>query len=126
MGNLGGYQLMTTLAKRVGGPGRLLALAVAGGYVVIRPVEAGAKRAFQEIRKRGVAGPTNGQVFRAMSPGEDRDLKIRAGDEFRVLESDGDAILIELLGDANNPYFVSGAFLRSISDFRHGSDTAAE
>lgn len=45
-------------------------------------------------------------------------LKFQKGDKFRVLETDGDAILIELLGNSNNPYFVSDSFLKSISDFK--------
>ncbi|MDG2987468.1 hypothetical protein KNP41_08455 [Latilactobacillus curvatus] len=32
---------MTTVAKKVGGPKQLLALVAAGGYVIIRGVEAG-------------------------------------------------------------------------------------
>lgn len=33
------------------------------------------------------------------------------------MECDGDAILIEVLDDPNNPYFVSSRLLRLISDF---------
>lgn len=33
MSNLGGYQALTTLAKKVGGPGKLVAL-IAGGVLV--------------------------------------------------------------------------------------------
>ena len=40
-------------------------------------------------------------------------------DTFKVLEIDGDAALIEKIGDENNPYFVSGCFLESISDYKH-------
>ena len=35
-----------------------------------------------------------------------------------VAGADGNATLIEKLGDNNNPYFVSTKFLRSISDYR--------
>lgn len=34
-----------------------------------------------------------------------------------VLECDGDAILIDVLGDHGRPYCVSSTFLRSVSDF---------
>lgn len=44
-------------------------------------------------------------------------LKFEIGNQFRVLEVDGDAALIEKIGDSNNPYFVSATFLRSISDY---------
>ena len=50
----------------------------------------------------------------------------RVGDEYRVLECDEDAILIEVLGDPNNPYFVSGALLATISDFPEGAPAEGE
>lgn len=53
MSNLGGYQLLTTAAKKVGGPGNLV-------------------------------------------------------------------VLIEKMGDTNNPYFISGDFLKEISDYTSG------
>lgn len=34
MSNLGGYQALTTLAKKVGGPGKLVALIAGGGVLV--------------------------------------------------------------------------------------------
>lgn len=36
---------------------------------------------------------------------------------FRVLECDGDAVLVEVVGNTDNPHFVSRAFLVSISAF---------
>jgi hypothetical protein len=117
MGNLGAYQAMTTIAKKVGGPIALGAITFVSGYVVIRPAEAGAKKVARAIKKRSVPCATKGQVFRATSDGEDGGLKIRVGDEYKVLECDGDAILVEVLGDPSSPYFVSSKFLRSVSDF---------
>ena len=46
-------------------------------------------------------------------------LLFSVDDTFKVLEIDGDAALIEKIGDENNPYFVSGCFLESISDYKH-------
>jgi hypothetical protein len=43
-------------------------------------------------------------------------LTLRTGDEFRVLARDGDAILIEVVGSAKNPWYASGDLLASISD----------
>jgi hypothetical protein len=61
---------------------------------------------------------TKGQVFEVVSDGENSSgLELWAGNEYRVLECDGDAILIEVLDNADNPYFVSGEFLATISDF---------
>ena len=48
----------------------------------------------------------------------DEKLKFKVGNTFRVLESDGDATLIELIGDDNNPYFVSEKLLKKISDYK--------
>ena len=42
---------------------------------------------------------------------------LNVGDAYRILESDGESVLIEKIGDTNNPYFVSADFLRSVSDF---------
>jgi hypothetical protein len=117
MGNLGDYQAMTTFAKKFGGP-KVLAVATAMlGYAVLRPAEAGVKKGIRAIKGRRAPCATKGQVFRATSDDDDRGLKLRVGDEYRVLECDGDAILIEVLGDPGSPYFVSSKFLRSVSDF---------
>ena len=39
------------------------------------------------------------------------------GDTYRILERDGESVLVELIGNENNPYFVSADFLSSISEF---------
>lgn len=44
-------------------------------------------------------------------------LVFNVGDNYRVLNHDGDAILVEKLGDGNNPYYVSADFLKEISEF---------
>ncbi|SDT66900.1 hypothetical protein SAMN04489716_5402 [Actinoplanes derwentensis] len=124
MSNLGGYQLMTTFAKKLGGP-RNLGLAVAlVGAVVLRVSEAGVKAAVRkgksvkEMFDARAEAATTSQVYRIA---EDADagggLTLRGGDEFRVLARAGDAILIEVIGNANNPWHVSGNLLTSISDF---------
>ena len=38
-------------------------------------------------------------------------------EQFKVLKVDGDVVLIEKLGDHNNPYVVSIKFFSSISDY---------
>lgn len=118
MGNLGTYQAMTTLAKKLGGPKALLAVTAVTGYTVLRPAEAGIKRALQAIRKRYSPCIEEGAVFTASADGDDGSgFAIRQGDEYRVLERDGEAVLVEVIGHPDNPYFVSGSFLASISDF---------
>ncbi len=118
MGNLGGYQTMTTIAKKLGGPGVLLVTTMAGGYLILRGVEEAGKTVYhkvREIRKEHLEKVKEYTVN--MDATDDQGLVFKKGAKFKVLESDGDAILIELLGDENNPYFVSKEFLNKISDF---------
>ncbi|MFJ1871122.1 hypothetical protein [Streptomyces chartreusis] len=122
MGNLGGYQTMTTLAKKVGGPGALAVVTAVGGWAIGRGAEAGGKNVFRAVKaaakKRNAPCSTKGQVFDVVSHGEDgKGLALRAGDQYRVMECDGEAILIEVLDGSNNPYFTSAQFLASVSGF---------
>jgi len=115
MGNLGAYQTMTWLAKRVGGPRALAAITAVGGYVALRTVEAGIKTAH---KKRKSKLDKKIKSYEVASYGkDDNGLEFNAGDKFLVLESDGDAALIELVGRVDNPHFVSSEFLQTISDY---------
>lgn len=120
---------MTTWAKTVGGPGRLAAIAVTGGYLLGRAVEAGTKRAVKASREvlkaRSAPYPTRDQVFRVTVDAHDDStgLTVRRGGSFRVLEGVADSVLIEVHDDPSNPYFVSREFLQSVSDF--GADEQA-
>lgn len=117
MGNLGAYQAMTTAAKKVGGPKKLVALTLATGYVLFRPVEAGVRRAWRSLNEQPAPCATKGQTFLVTDGGEYGGLRVRAGDEYEVLECDGDAILITVRGQQGNPHFVPAEFLRSVSSF---------
>ena len=122
MGNLGAYQTMTTLAKKVGGPAKLAAVVAVAGWAALRGVEAGGKVVAKftkgVLEKRNAPCPAKGQVFDVRSEGADaQGLALHPGDQYRVLEGDGDAILIEVLGGSDNPYFVSAQFLTTVSDF---------
>ena len=48
----------------------------------------------------------------------DEGLQFSEGDKFKVLEQDGEAVLIEKIGADSNPYFVSAKFLNEISEFK--------
>ncbi|MFD6818796.1 hypothetical protein ACFWC5_00295 [Streptomyces sp. NPDC060085] len=127
MGNLGGYQVMTTLAKKVGGPAALAVVTAVSGWAIVRGAEAGLKGGFRAAKKRNAPCSTKGQVFDVVSDGEDgKGLVLRAGDRYRVMECDGEAILIEVLGGTNNPYFTSAQFLASVSGFPTAEKTKAE
>lgn len=125
MGNLGNYQLMTTLAKKVGGPVGLLATTLGAGYVIGRTTEAGGKRGIgalkNAIKRRKAPCELKDKVFAVRADGtDDQGLEFKAGAEYRVLECSDDAILIELIGNDDNPHVVSDAFLARISDFPAG------
>lgn len=127
MGNLGDYQRITSFAKKVGGPKAMMVIVAAGGYALMRTAEAGVKVAAKvtkaAIKKKSVPCRATGRLFTVVTDGEDSgELKLRVGDEYRVLSCDGDSILIEVLKDANNPYFASRTFLESVSDFEIEDD----
>ncbi|MFD6295655.1 hypothetical protein ACFWFU_12680 [Streptomyces sp. NPDC060235] len=127
----GGYQMMTTLAKKVGGPAALAVVTAVSGWAIVRGAEAGGKGIFKAAKaaakKRNGPCPTKGQVFDVVSDGEDgKGLALRAGDQYRVMECDGEAILIEVLGGTNNPYVTSAQFLASVSGFPTTEETKAE
>lgn len=134
MGNLGLYQTFTTVAKQFGGPGKLLIAIAAGGVAVGVAIGAFAKPVVVKVvsaaKKRSMKNSITDAVFTVSSePGEAatadmNGLVLHIGDQFRVVESDGDAICIEVLENANNPYYLSGELLEAISDFRRSSETA--
>ena len=129
MGNLGQYQLLTTLAKKVGGPAVLIVGTAIGGWFVGRVTEVGGKKvvkvAKSKLTKRRAPVAASGRIFTVHTDGDaSSELKLHVDDEYRVLERDKDAVLIEVLDNANNPYFVSGEILASISDFP--ADKAAD
>ena len=56
------------------------------------------------------------EFFAVISNGKsDGGLELNVGDKYRILETDSDAILIEKIGDPNNPLFcICGLFTVSI------------
>lgn len=128
MSNLGDYQRIVTLIKSLGGPdaAKKYAVAAAGGIFVAGGAafalgQKGLSVARSRLAKRSGPCAATGQTFTIHTDGVDNSgLKLHAGGQYTVLECDTDAILIEVLNDADNPYFVSGEFLTSISDFPTG------
>lgn len=60
----------------------------------------------------------NGKLYVVKNFGiSDEGVQFKVNEQFKVLETDGDAVLIEKKGDMNNPYFISGDFLKEISDY---------
>jgi hypothetical protein len=94
-------------------------------YVLGRTTEAGSKRGIgalkNAIKKRNAPCGLKDKVFTVRSDGTDsQGLEFKTGTEYRVLECSADAILIELIGNEDNPYVGSDAFLATISDFPTG------
>ncbi|KON40094.1 hypothetical protein ADS73_06740 [Lactiplantibacillus plantarum] len=121
MGNLGWYQLMTTVAKKVGGPKQLLALVAAGGYVIIRGFEAGGKKVIKLVKKDNKEKSTSKVLpaYKFIIDGkDDKGLIFSSGDVFYVAARHDDVILIEKEKDDNNPYFVSVDWLMKVSSFK--------
>jgi hypothetical protein len=122
MGNLGFYQDITRLIKVLGGPKIAVPVIVAGGYVVIRVGEASVRTVLRAsktfLASRRNAEPLEGWIYVVHTDCvEVGGLMLRVGDQFRVGEQDRDAVLIDIIGDQNGPYFVSGDFLARVSNF---------
>ena len=122
MSNLGWYQILTTMAKKVGGPKRLIGLLIGAGTLIGGGTVAGINK-LKEIISSDINEKKQDEeatiVYTVSIEGKsNEELLFKVGDTFRVLAADGDAGLIERLGDENNPYVVSLKFLESISDYR--------
>ena len=116
MSNLGGYQTITRIAKKLGGPEIFVGTLILGGYGVVRLTEAGTKFVIRKA-KRAFDSKFIGLEITVNREGTDNQgLTFKPGDILTILEKDGDSLLIERQGDANSPYFVSEEFLRKISD----------
>lgn len=114
MSNLGMYQKMTTASKKVGGPQNFLAITALCGYCTFRFGEHLIKAGLKKLK-------THNQyktVYTVSTSGKSNEgLQFNVGDTFRILEQDGDAVLIEKDGEPNNPYFVSAKLLHAISNY---------
>lgn len=118
MSNLGRYQDIVKWSKAVGGPNNFIALVAGSGAVAGATAIYGIykHREKHNMLKGKAQSPT---VYVVDKAGKSNDgLEFFDGDKFKVLEVDGDAVLIEKIGDQNNPYFVSATFLKSVSDYR--------
>ena len=121
MSNLGAYQWITTISKRVGGPIKLLSgiLGIGTGIGIGGTLLVQSKlKKHKKIKNVDKYKLSKGKTFIVSINGKNEEgLEFFIGDKYKVLEFDGSAILIEKFGDNNNPYFVSSEFLKSISNF---------
>lgn len=117
MSNLGLYQSVVTAMKKCGGPVKFLAYVGIGGYAVIRAGEAGVKKVYRMIKNRKGGIPLKEYVVKKEGVSNEG-LKFNVGDCFKVLGTDGDATLIDKIGEEDNPYCVATELLVDISDYR--------
>ena len=121
MGNLGWYQIMTTMAKKVNGPKNLFLLVFGGGALAGGCAVASGgwfkRKIFVTLKdkKQKEEEATVYTINKAAKSNEG--LQFSVGERFKVLEKDGDAGLIEKIDDDNSPYFVSLSFLSTISNY---------
>ncbi len=123
MSNLGGYQWLTTTAKKVGGPRNLVLIIAGAGAVVYKSSEVLLKIGVNVFKRKSneekIEAKSDITIYTVKSSGiSNEGLVFEVGELFKVLESDGDAVLIEKIGDNNNPYFVSAELLEKISDYK--------
>lgn len=122
MSNLGGYQRLTTVAKKVRGPKNLVLIIAGTGAAVYKGSEIVVKKTVKEIKKRmskeKLPEISDTQIYTVTAEGTSNEgLKFKIGDQFKVLETDKDAVLIEKIGDSDNPYFISAELLKNISNY---------
>jgi hypothetical protein len=122
MSNLGGYRNATMVMKALGGPKAAVAIIGSGllilGGGLYAGVEVLVKTVGPKLRKRAVPCPHRGQFFIVAADGDSGDgLSLRAGENYRLIECDGDAVIVEVIGRDDNPHAVSGAFLSTISGY---------
>ncbi len=114
MGNLGWYQRVVTIMKKLGGPKKSLVLYSVGSYLVIRLGEGGIKRVFRFIKDKVDHKDTIKEYIAVYNGESPEGVKLSEGDHFKILEVDGDAALIEIIGNTDNPYVVPKEFLNRI------------
>ena len=123
MSNLGDYQRMTILAKKVGGPKNLAVIIAGAGAVASVALYKGGEIVKEKVSKKKnkekLKETSDSIVYSITVDGvSDDGLEFKIGDQFRVLETVKNAYLIEKIGDDNNPYFVSVEFLEMISNYK--------
>jgi hypothetical protein len=123
--NLGSYQDMTTLAKKVGGPVVLAVITAVGGYLVGRTGELGVVTGVKQVaRKVRTANTKRARKIAALPlfvVHTEADcgggLTVNQGQQFRVIGRDGDMAEVMIVDDENPYHVVSAELLARISDY---------
>lgn len=114
MSNLGAYQWITTVSKKVGGLVNLL-LIVGGGSIAIWEAGKGVfKKTAEYLDRKYFIRQKEYEIINDFSYFE---LKLSKGDKFRIVGIDRDSTLIEILNDVNNPYVIPTKYLKLYTTF---------
>lgn len=119
MSNLGDYQRLTTVAKKVGGPKILVASLMGIGVISEIVISNGARYVKNKLKNNNNKFTEIHSIvlYRIIKDVEiDDAIKLKKGDLYRILENDGDVELIEIIGDKNNPYILSKTLLKEVSE----------
>ena len=117
MSNLGAYQTATTWAKKVGGMENLALILLGAGYAIGKIIEIPARAIVRHIRTKKESNQPRELIVVTSTGTDSSGLVLSKGDSYQVLYSDEDMVLVEKIGDTNNPYMVSPEFLRSVSNY---------
>lgn len=120
MSNLGAYQTMTTTAKKLGGVENFIMTIAGVGAIVGVVIYEGGKWCIKKICSSNdkKQKEIESKIYTIHSLGKSNNgIEFMVDEQFRILDTDGEAVLIEKINDPNNPYFVSAELLQNISDY---------
>lgn len=115
MSNLGSYQRMTILAKKVGGPVKLAIITASAGFCFFRGIEEGGRRTIKFIKNKLASECEVCDVeFETLIENE---IRVKPNDKIRILEEVEDGYLVEIIGRKDNPFIISKEQLEAMTGF---------
>lgn len=118
--NLGWYKILTTSAKKVGGPLPLVGCILLAGYAGGRAVEFAADKIISRVKKNSADNDAFDcdMIYTVNTTSQFEDeVSFSEGDCFRIVAKDNDALIIEIIGAERNPYLVSEEWLLAVSNY---------
>ena len=117
MSNLGFYQTVTTIIKKSGGPKNFVGYLIMASTAALGTVGTlGYKLGQKNEKSKSIASKKRVYIVNKDDVSNEG-VRFNVGDKFQVLESDGDAVLIAILNDKDNPHFVDRTLLTEISNY---------
>lgn len=116
--NLGNYQRMVTLAKKVGGPLTLATIVFSSGVATTKIAEQGYKSVKKYMNTRTNSKVKAKRIYTVHTDANYNDeIYFKKGRKLNVLIIDKDSAVVEVVGENDNPYVVTRDFLKKVSDF---------